>query len=172
MNVKSLLVLADKCTTKKQVEHVLGDFVGAFTQHFDKRLSHLRVANQDACLEGQKKNRPYLRFEANYLVSDEYVICGLIAIRDGALAVYVVCNRMHDKHGMESRHWTPLDDDGRELSFDEETKVSYIVKGLVDEFIQQHALLIESVGIEKHDAEKLAKEQWKRRARTSLESKR
>lgn len=160
MNVKSLLALAGECKTEKQVLPAFLQFKSAFTSHFEKRLSRLCLANDDYWLE--KPGQPFLQFEVNYEISNEFIISAKIEIRTGALVVYVVCNHMLDKLGMYSRSCKPDNENEALLEFEGDSSVQMIIKAMVDEFIRQHTLLLMAVGLNTEEADKAAKRRWKR----------
>lgn len=155
MKIKSILAQAAKCTTPEDAQNLLETMKRVFGNH--KLLSHLGIYNDEYYMEDEK---PFVRFELNREISDEYVTMIRPEIRDDKFIVVVQMNRMNDKLGMWSRDFEVVDGMDDDFEQDGEQTIDKVCKRVVAQAIGYHQLLIESVGVPESLAKKTAKSSW------------
>lgn len=155
MKIKSILAQAAKCTTQEDAQNLLETMKRVFGNH--KLLSHLGIYNDEYYMEDEK---PFVRFELNREISDEYVTMIRPEIRGGKFIVVVQMNRMNDKLGMWSRDFEVVDGMDDDFEQDGEQTIDKVCKRVVAQAIGYHQLLIESVGVPESLAKKTAKSSW------------
>jgi hypothetical protein len=155
MKIKSILAQAAKCNTQEDAQNLLETMKRVFGNH--KLLSHLGIYNEEYYMEGDK---PFVRFELNREISDEYVTMIRPEIRDGKLIVVVQMNRMKDKLGMWSKDFETIDGMDDDFEQDGDQTIHNLCNRVADQAIAYHRLLIESVGVPEAVAKKTAKASW------------
>jgi len=157
MKAKTLLAQAAKCTSAEDAQALLDTLKEAFCA--TKALRHLGTYNDDAIMEGDK---PFVRFELNHKISDEYITMIRPEIRDGKLVVEVVTNRMLDGLGMQSQSWEAVEGledllPRRDDDVENGLTIAQLANQVRDAVIANHADLIERVGVARTLAIKVAK---------------
>lgn len=155
MKIKSILAQAAKCKTQADAQSLLETLKRVFGNH--KLLSHLGIYNEDFDMEGIK---PFVRFELNREISDEYVTMIRPEIRDGRLIVVVQMSRMNDKLGMHSKDYETIEGMDDEFEGTDNQTIDDLCKRVVDLAIANHRLLIEAVGVPQSVAKIAAKSSW------------
>lgn len=155
MKIKSILAQAAKCTTQEDAQNLLETMKRVFGNH--KLLSHLGIYNDEYYIEDEK---PFVRFELNREISDEYVTMIRPEIRGGKFIVVVQMIRMNDKLGMWSRDFEVVHGMDDDFEQDGEQTIDKVCKRVVAQAIGYHQLLIESVGVPESLAKKTAKSSW------------
>jgi hypothetical protein len=154
MKVKELLEQASRCKTDTDVEQLLDRLQQTFAK--SRWLRHLSVINREACIE----NHPFVRFEFNREISEDYVMMIQPQIRDGECSVTIQTNRILDRLGLSSQHWEVIDGMDELIECDPERTVSDVAVRAAELAMMQHSLLIESVGVPETIARKTAKVCW------------
>lgn len=155
MKIKSLLAQAAKCQTQGDAQKLLDTLKRVFGNH--KLLSHLGIYNDEAYME---EENPFVRFELNREISDEYVTMIRPEIRDGKLTVVVQMNRMNDKLGMQSQDWETIEGMEDDFETNENQTIDDLCKRVVNLAIANHRILIEAVGVPQAIAKVAAKASW------------
>jgi len=156
METKTLLAKAKRCKTEGDAEKLLNTLERDFGKL--RPVTHLDQANSEAYLEAEGK--PFVRFEMNRVISDDYITMIRPEIRDEELVVTVATNRMLDGRGMMSKSWETVEGmDDLVESYPGRT-VRDMVERAVQLAISHHRLLIERVGVPQQVAETAAKECW------------
>lgn len=159
MKIKSLLALAANCTTDTDAEALLDtirEVVGK-----TRALGHLLEANPDFSMEGLPNDgSPFVRYELNHVLSDQFIIMIQPEIRDGKMGITVLTNHMRDGMGMQSQDWEIFKELEEHIEADSEMTVAQLAQAAKDEAIRQHAVLLESVGVATKAALRAAKASW------------
>lgn len=155
MKIKTLLAQAAKCKSKKDAQNLLETLIRVFGNH--KLLAHLGIYNQECEMEGEI---PFVRFELNREISDEYVTMIRPEIRCGKLFVVVQMNRMNDKLGMCSKESETVEGMDDDFEATENQTINDLCLRVIDQAIAYHRLLIESVGVPEKIANQTAKSSW------------
>ena len=156
MKISAFLNAAKKCTTPADVATLELMVREAFMA--TKALRYLTPANNESDLEAP--GGAYLHFEANRVISDEYITMIRPEIRDGKFVIAVVTNRMLDKHGLASKSWDQLEDMDDLIEAEPEQSVYELAQAAKDKAIDHHMRLIESVGVPRVFAGKAAQRSW------------
>lgn len=159
MKVKTLLALAATCTTDTAAEALLDTIREVFGK--TRALGHLPEANPDFSMEGLPNDcSPFVRYELNHVLSNQFIIMIQPEIRDGKMGITVLTNHMRDGMGMQSRDWEIFKELEEHIEADSEMTVAQLAQAAKDEAIRQHAVLLESVGVATKAALRAAKASW------------
>lgn len=156
MKISAFLTAAKKCTTPADVATLELQVREAFMA--TKALAHLTQANNES--DRETPGDAYLRFEANRVISDEYITMIRPEISQGVFVITVVTNRMLDKHGLASKSWEQLEDMDDLIEADSQSTVHSMAKAAKDKAIDHHLRLIESVGVPRVFAGRAAQRSW------------
>lgn len=163
MKVQQLLDRATACLTDDHASSLLSILVTAFSA--SGPLSHLGVYNLESYME-EKQNpasapAPFVRFELNRIISEDYVTMIRPEIRDGEMVVVVVTNRMLDGLGMASKSWEVPDFlDEAVIEADPDSTTEELAERAKELAIADHRLLIERVGVPEAIARETALQSW------------
>lgn len=153
MKVKTLLKQAKKCKTESDVDGLLDVLRDEFTKHFSYGWYNHEASMEDGS--------PFVRFEINREICDNYVTMIRPEIRSGALVVTVATSHMRDGFGMSSQNYEQAD--GLEeavIEARDDQTVKEICKIAAELAIADHRLLIEQVGVPESIAREVAKKCW------------
>jgi hypothetical protein len=155
MKIERLLAKASKCTTAACAEDLLDMLHRVFGRA--RPLAHLEQANHEAYMEGAA---PFVRFELNRVISGSYITMIRPEIRDGALVLAVVTNRMLDGAGMASQKWELVDDMDDLIECEGHQTVDEISREAKAMAISHHRVLIQQVGVPDKIAIVAARRSW------------
>lgn len=155
MKVKTILAKAKRAKTDEDSVAILETLHGAFGK--TKELGWLGTYNNEAYLEG---GNPFVQFELNRIISDDYITMVRPAVRDGAMTVEVMTNHMKDGKGMFSTSWEVALDLEDILEADEDQTIQSLAQRAKEIAIHHHSMLIESVGVNFALARQTAEASW------------
>lgn len=156
MKIKTLLTKAKICVTEDDVQKLLETLKRVFGN--SRPLSHLCQANDEAYMEND--GNPFVRFELNREINDDYITMIRPEIRDETIVISVVTHRMLDGFGMMSQNWESIEEMDDLIKCEPDRTVSDIAIRAAELAIFHHRMLIESVGVPQEIADKAAKECW------------
>lgn len=156
MRVSVLLNKLAKCETEKQIKNFLKtEFVPVFNGF--AKLAKLQACNPDC---SHQKSGSSVSVEFNHVISGKYITCIKPEILDGEFMIYIVTNYMHDGLGLMSQDYELMPDKEVLLKGDPSDRLLTLVKNAIQHAIDQHASLIESVGVPRKLALSVAKKSW------------
>ncbi len=155
MKVKSLLAKAAKCKTDADADKLLQTLRSVFGDA--KSLAHLSQCNSEACME---ESKPFVHFELNQKISEQYITMIRPEIRDGKLVIDVVTSHMLDGLGFESKSWEPVEGCDDTIEATDTQTVAELIHAAKRQAISNHAQLIETVGVSKVLASATAEKCW------------
>ena len=155
MKVKTLLALAATCVTEDDAQNLLYALKDAFSK--TSALGHLPAANLDASMEG---DTPFVRYELNNVLSDQFILMIQPEIRDEKLCVAVCLNHMKDGLGMQSQDWELFLDLETCLDAEPDETIAALAKRVKEVALDHHAELLTSVGLKRAPAKRAAAQSW------------
>jgi len=155
MKIKTLISRARNCKTENDAGALLETLIRVFGNA--KPLSALHVANEEAYMEGED---PFVRFELNHVISDDYITMIRPEVRNGEVSVYIETSRMLDGKGMCSQRWEQVEGSEELIECRPDQTVLEVAEIASSLAVANHRLLIESVGVSKEIAESAARASW------------
>lgn len=156
MKVQAILDEAIKCVNDEECLAL----VGKIEAEFEKvdYLKYLQTANSEAYLEGE--DGPHIRFELNKVLSGKNIICVAPYIREGEFRLRSSINHMKDGLGMNSKSWEVDYDSEEDEEVSEDKTIEQVAQRVKELIIDQHAYLLQSVGLTKENALTAARKEW------------
>lgn len=155
MKIERLLAKAENCTTADCAADLLTMLERVFGRA--RPLAHLGQANAESFMEG---DTPFAGFELNRVISNHYITMIRPEIRDGALTVAVVTNRMLDGAGLGSQCWEAVDGMDELIKCEPLQTVDEIARKAKAMALLHHRVLLEQVGVPDDTAIVVARKRW------------